>query len=112
MDVDPVNREALDNTNAPTASHALATTDHEEKGAVQLDGPAFAGSNGTELSHSRNITDDTAGGLANGEAPIADLGWHESPEAIPDPLVGGVSNEDLWTLIRRFDKASEECIDI
>jgi len=80
VDVDPVNREGLDNTNAPSASHALATADHEEKGAVQLEGN----------NHYCNLN----GAISNGDVN----------EAIPDPLVGGVSNEDLWTLMRRFDK--------
>lgn len=102
VDVDPVNRDGLDYTNAPTASHALATADHEEKGAVQLEGGrTLADSNGAAINGTA-----INGGAVGGEAPIADLGWHEPPEAIPDPLVGGVSNTDLWTLIRRFDKVN------
>ncbi|KAK1833451.1 hypothetical protein QBC39DRAFT_380633 [Podospora conica] len=60
-----------------TYSHALANDDHAEKGHVQLGG----------------IDDE-----------IEDLGWNEKKEDIPAPLVGGMDNEDLWLLIRRFDK--------
>jgi hypothetical protein len=60
----------------PTASHALATSPTEEPGLVQLD-------------H---------------DEEVKDLGWNEPKEAIPAPLVGGMENEDLWVLVRRFDK--------
>lgn len=65
-------------TEEPTLSHSLAQGqgDHEEKGAAQLD-------------H---------------EAEVADLGWNEPAENIAAPLVGGLSNEDLWVLVRRFNK--------
>ncbi|KZF19687.1 hypothetical protein L228DRAFT_214489 [Xylona heveae TC161] len=62
---------------APTASHALATVDHEEKGAAQE---------------------------GHGDPEIKDLGWNEHVDQVPAPLVGGMSNEDLWVLVRRFDK--------
>ena len=61
--------------NAPSNSHALAMADHEEKGAAQ-----------------HNMTDE-----------VKDLGWDSDPKHVPT-LVGGLSNEELWTLIRRFDK--------
>ena len=60
----------------PTASHALATSPTEETGLVQLE-------------H---------------DEEVKDLGWNEPKEAIPAPLVGGMENEDLWVLVRRFDK--------
>ncbi|TAQ85817.1 hypothetical protein B7494_g5863 [Chlorociboria aeruginascens] len=61
----------------PTDSHVLANIDHEEKGAAQLD---------------------------HGYTEVKDLGWNEDVEDTPIPLVGGLKNEDLWTLIRRFNK--------
>jgi hypothetical protein len=59
-----------------TGSHALAMADHEDKGEAQL-------SHGLE---------------------VKDLGWQEPINKVANPLVGGMSNEDLWVLIRRFDK--------
>jgi len=35
---------------------------------------------------------------------VVDLGWNEPKELIAAPLVGGVDNEELWKLIRRFNK--------
>jgi hypothetical protein len=61
----------------PTLSHALALDDHEEKGAAQL---------------------------PHAEEDVADLGWHKNKHGMPDPLVGGLDNEELWLLIRRFNK--------
>ncbi|PBP28867.1 hypothetical protein BUE80_DR000130 [Diplocarpon rosae] len=61
----------------PTESHELANADHEEKGAAQI-----------VLEHSE----------------VTDLGWNDNPSDIPTPLVGGLPNEELWTLVRRFNK--------
>ncbi|KAI9801859.1 MAG: hypothetical protein M1833_002173 [Piccolia ochrophora] len=58
----------------PTDSHALAVADHDEKGAAQV---------------------------GHEEPEVKDLGWHEETE---ESLVGGLPNEELWTLVRRFDK--------
>ena len=38
------------------------------------------------------------------DAEVKDLGWNEPKEKIPAPLVGGMENEDLWVLVRRFNK--------
>ena len=62
---------------APTDSHALATQQHDVKGAAQIE---------------------------HGESEVKDLGWDEDPEHIPTPLVGGLLNDDLWVLVRRFNK--------
>jgi Protein of unknown function (DUF3292) len=69
--------EAL--ADSPTDSHGLAAADHEEKGAAQEE---------------------------HFEAEVKDLGWSEPKEEITQPLVGGIDNEELWLLVRRFDKAS------
>lgn len=63
---------------APTDSHALATGTPDLKGLAQQ---------GTT-------------------AHVKDLGWNEPKEVIPSPLVGGLQNEDLWILIRRFNKVA------
>ena len=40
---------------------------------------------------------------AHGEAGVRDLGWTDGVDDAA-PLVGGLEDEELWTLIRRFDK--------
>jgi hypothetical protein len=62
----------------PTMSHALAIADHDEKGHAQED--------------------------HDGE--VKNLGWNEPEDGIANPLVGRLSNDDLWILIRRFNKVS------
>ena len=59
-------------------SHKLATENHELKGAAQ------------EAGKEDNITN---------------LGWQANAVGV-DQLVGGLRNEELWTLVRRFNKAS------
>ncbi|EMC93045.1 hypothetical protein BAUCODRAFT_151416 [Baudoinia panamericana UAMH 10762] len=74
---DPNKHEIADTLHdEPSASHALAVADHDEKGAAQQD-------------HN---------------AEVVDLGWNEPDDKIENPLIGGMSNADLWILIRRFNK--------
>ena len=60
-----------------STSHVLATQNHEITGAAQEAGK-----------------DD---GITN-------LGWQKNAKGV-DTLVGGMDNDDLWMLIRRFNKA-------
>ena len=66
---------------APTASHALAeeSTDipYKDKGASQIE---------------------------HGDIEVKNLGWNEEARNVPRPLVGGLKNHELWTLIRRLNK--------
>jgi hypothetical protein len=66
---------------APTESHALALE------AAKATHPAEAGA--AQVQHAEEVVD---------------LGWNEPKEHIAAPLVGGLSNEDLWLLVRRFNK--------
>ncbi|EDU51375.1 DUF3292 domain containing protein [Pyrenophora tritici-repentis] len=82
-DTDPTVHEGKTTTltDAPTDSHALAlnaarAAAPEEKGAAQV-------GHGSE---------------------VVDLGWNEPKELVAKPLVGGLGNEDLWLLVRRFNK--------
>lgn len=80
-DTQPVNNpDKTEASNAlaegPSLSHTLATTEHDEKGLAQQD------------------HDDE----------VLDLGWSQKKQEVSEPLVGGMDNEDLWLLIRRFNK--------
>ena len=59
-----------------TDSHALALADHEIKGTAQQAGRT---------------------------SDVTDLGWRSHPKDV-DTMVGGLPNEELWTLVRRFNK--------
>jgi hypothetical protein len=79
LPVSDPDRKTLANsiTEEPTLSHHLAMQEHEEKGAAQQD---------------------------HGVEEVANLGWNESADNIQNPLVGGMKNEDLWILVRRFNQ--------
>jgi hypothetical protein len=70
---------------APTESHALAL-------------------------EAANSTGEHAPGAAQVEhgQEVVNLGWNEPKEHISNPLVGGLSNEDLWLLVRRFNKVRQK----
>lgn len=65
----------------PTASHALAhesvNAEPEDKGACQVE---------------------------HDDIEVRNLGWNDEARRVPEPVVGGLKNEELWTLVRRFDK--------
>lgn len=61
-----------------STSHQLATAEHDILGAAQKAGK---------------------------EDRITNLGWQANAVGV-DTLVGGLPNEELWTLVRRFNKAS------
>lgn len=82
-DVDPTIHEGTTTTllDAPTESHALALQ------AAKDAHPAEKGA--AQIAHNEEVVD---------------LGWNEPKEHVAKPLVGGLSNEDLWLLVRRFNK--------
>ncbi|KAJ5155866.1 hypothetical protein N7492_008669 [Penicillium capsulatum] len=61
----------------PTDSHVISQLEPDEKGLAQ------------QTSESADLTD---------------LGWSNPADCIEEPLIVGLANEDLWMLIRRFDK--------
>lgn len=65
--------------NAPTDSHALARAEVEEPSLIHTS------------------PDDEA---------TTDIGWRQQPHEFDEHIVGGIPNEDLWMLIRRFNKVS------
>ncbi|KAK7415445.1 hypothetical protein QQX98_005896 [Neonectria punicea] len=67
----------------PTASHALADES----------------ANGDDVTGERG-----AAQVDHAEIEVKDLGWNDHVRNVPVPLVGGLDNEELWILIRRFDK--------
>ncbi len=64
-----------------TDSHALAMADHDIQGAAQLAGRT---------------------------SDVTDLGWRSHPKDV-ETLVGGLPNEELWTLVRRFNRVRPIC---
>ncbi|KAI1008089.1 hypothetical protein K3495_g131 [Podosphaera aphanis] len=42
--------------------------------------------------------------LGEDTSSVRDIGWHKSTTEIPDPLIGGIANRKLFSMIRRFNK--------
>lgn len=65
----------------PTTSHALAEesiqADAENRGASQTE---------------------------HDEIEVKNIGWNKELHHVPQPVVGGMRNDELWVLIRRFNK--------
>lgn len=88
----------------PTASHALAMAavndePEEEKGQADIGyskhPSAEAGDELTEKAGAAQLSHDQE---------VVNLGWNAPGSQIADPLVGKITNEELWLLLRRFDK--------
>jgi hypothetical protein len=49
------------------------------------------------------VTQHQVVGVLDGRT-VTDIGWHKDPRTIPDPLIGGYTNGQVFTYIRRFNK--------
>ena len=65
---------------------------------VPGDGPTFSHALATETRDEGGLTQP------NHEKDVLDLGWNERKQDIAAPLVAGMDNEELWLLVRRFNK--------
>lgn len=78
-------------TDKPTDSHALAIE---------------AAHKPTEVGDQNSAEPKVGAAQQKHADEVMNLGWNEPKEAVENPLVGGLSNEDLWVLVRRFNKVS------
>lgn len=79
----------------PTKVEGTATT--------LLDAPTESHVRALQAAKSPGLEEKGAAQIEHTEE-VVDLGWNEPKEFVAQPLVGGLSNEDLWLLIRRFNK--------
>ncbi|GKT50833.1 uncharacterized protein ColSpa_11014 [Colletotrichum spaethianum] len=42
--------------------------------------------------------------LQHADVEVKNLGWNNPPSKVSQPMIGGLTNEELWILVRRFDK--------
>ncbi|KAF2745103.1 hypothetical protein M011DRAFT_447932 [Sporormia fimetaria CBS 119925] len=82
--------------------HVTDPNDHETSTSI-TDTPSA--SHELALNAAKDAHPDEKGAAQVGHKDeIADLGWNEPKEVVENPLVGGLENEDLWVLVRRFNK--------
>jgi hypothetical protein len=100
LGTEPEGTEPL--TNNPPPSASVHHTPHARK--IET---ANALDDGQTLSHqlaTSPVTDTFGHAHAEHDNEVKDLGWNEPKDKIAAPLVGGMQNEDLWVLLRRFNK--------
>ncbi|KAK8054879.1 hypothetical protein PG993_000106 [Apiospora rasikravindrae] len=73
------------------------------------DGLSFRGPKGHMDAHVVAVSDADVRGVDQTEKHVealpqtADLGWNKDADDMPESLLDGMSNEDYWILVRRFD---------
>jgi hypothetical protein len=86
-----------------TPHQGATTTPHEGTTTTLLDAPTESHALALEAAKATHPAEAGAAQVQHAEEVI-DLGWNEPKEHVAAPLVGGLSNEDLWLLVRRFNK--------
>lgn len=117
---------AASDTAQSAAAAARSASDAVATGVARALGPssAEADDHTVELPHSqiskaqkKDVPDRVADHPHMSEAPsiakgnekrpsepgVQDLGWSEDPK-VPQPVIQGMRNEDMWLLVRRFNK--------
>ncbi|EOA82868.1 hypothetical protein ACJQWK_04803 [Exserohilum turcicum] len=78
-------------------------TEHQGKSTTLLDAPTESHALALEAARAPQTEEKGAAQVEHGDE-VVDLGWNEPKELVAKPLVGGLGNEDLWLLIRRFNQ--------
>jgi hypothetical protein len=86
-----------------TLYEPTTSTLHEGTTTTLLDAPSESHALALEGAKSVHPSEAGAAQIPHSEE-VVDLGWNEPKEHVVAPLVGGLSNEDLWLLVRRFNK--------
>lgn len=90
--------------NPPAAPTNLPTgTEYVGKATTMLDTPTESHTLAMQAAKSPLPEERGAAQVEHGDE-VVNLGWNEPKEQIAQPLVGGMENEDLWLLVRRFNK--------
>jgi hypothetical protein len=102
-DVEPLQQQTTAEPN-PTMHHGTAA--REGTATTLLSAPTESHALALEAAKSVHPAEAGAAQVPHDEE-VVDLGWNEPKEHVARPLVGGLSNEDLWLLVRRFNKVSK-----
>lgn len=82
----------------PATDPTDAKPGEQKESIAPGDGPTFSHSLATESQDHEGLAQKNHG------TGVLDLGWNEKKQDIAAPLVGGMDNEELWLLVRRFNK--------
>lgn len=92
-------------TRAVQSNQPSKVPDHKRPSAARGDAPL---AQNTSTSHQLAVDHHDVGGAlqeAGKEDKTTNLGWQANAVGV-DNLVRGLPNDELWTLVRRFNKAS------
>jgi hypothetical protein len=81
-------------------------TVYEGKTTTMREAPSESHTLAMEAASGINPDHGTGRAQMNHGEEVLDLGWNEPKEHVESPLVGGLSNEEVWLLVRRFNKVS------
>lgn len=91
-------------TNPPAAPTNLPTgTEYVGKATTIIDTPTDSHALAVEAAKNSPPEERGAAQVEHGDE-VVDLGWNEPKSQVAKPLVGGLANDDLWLLVRRFNK--------
>ncbi|KAF1351628.1 hypothetical protein EJ07DRAFT_137528 [Lizonia empirigonia] len=79
-------------------------TVHEGKATTILDAPTESHELALKAGSGDNPEHGTGRAQVAHGQEVLDLGWNEPKEHVDSPLVGGLTNEEVWLLVRRFNK--------
>ena len=82
-------------------------TVHEGKATTIIDAPTESHELALEAAKGINPDHGTGRAQVAHDQEVLDLGWNAPKEHVEAPLVGGLSNEDVWLLVRRFNKVDQ-----
>jgi hypothetical protein len=91
----------------PETTQPVTDPNKEELHTDSQETPTLSHTLATQAAHSPNeVMEETGVAQQDHEEEVVDLGWNEPASQIANPLIGGMKNEDLWLLVRRFNKVS------
>lgn len=83
-------------------------TVHEGKATTILDAPTESHELALKAASGDNPEHGTGRAQVAHGQEVLDLGWNEPKEHVDSPLVGGLTNEEVWLLVRRFNKVENQ----
>ncbi|KAM0335032.1 hypothetical protein ACHAQA_000066 [Verticillium albo-atrum] len=101
---EPVNGSAL-GTRIPQQPRAMLSDDGPEHVHSHEDDAPTMSHELADQATNKPLEEKGYAEINHGDVEVKNLGWNtENSNNIPSPLVGGLTNEELWVLVRRFDK--------
>ena len=94
------------------ASNTLQPSNNSETTSTNENQPAPPGADLIAASVEPHPHESTKVEVTELKDPeVKDFGWNSPPRLVPSPLVHGLGNEDIYALVRRFNKVGR-CLEV